>query len=58
MQGVAMKIVIDYNGSCAICKVNGKNFQESDSLTKSIVLTSFRTIEQQYKRDRNNLLKT
>lgn len=52
-----MKIVIEYNGSCAICKVNGKNFQELDSLTKAQVLTSFRTIELQYKRDRINSLK-
>lgn len=46
-----MKIVIEYNGSCAICKVDGKNFQELDSLAKAQVLNSFRTIEQQYKRD-------
>lgn len=46
-----MKIEIEYNGAYAVCKVNGKYFQEWDSLTKAQVLNAFRTIEQQYRRD-------
>ena len=61
-----MKIVIDYDGATAICKLSGcvptasnpslnphkeYNFNEVDSLTKAIVLNAFRTIEKQYQRE-------
>ena len=51
-----MDIEIDYNGAYAICKVDGKYFQEIDSLTKAQVLNAFRTIEQQYRRDTANVV--
>ena len=46
-----MNIEISYNGAYAICKVDGKYFQELDGLTKAQVLNAFNTIEQQYRRD-------
>ena len=61
-----MKIVIDYNGSTATCKLSEciptasnpllnplkiYDFNEVDSLTKAIVLNAFRTIEKQYQRE-------
>ena len=61
-----MKIVIDYNGSTAICKLSGcvptasnpslnphkeYNLNEVDSFTKSQVLNAFRTIEKQHERE-------
>lgn len=51
-----MKIEIEYNGTYAICKVDGKYFHERDSLTKAQVLNAFRTIEQQYRRDTANVV--
>lgn len=61
-----MKIVIDYNGSTATCKLSEcvptasnpslnphkeYNFNDVDSYTKVIVLNAFRTIEKQYERE-------
>ena len=61
-----MKIVIDYNGSTATCKLIGcvptasnpslnpykeYNLNEVDSFTKAQVLNAFRTIEKQNERE-------
>lgn len=51
------KIEIKYNGAYAICKVNGKYFNECDSLTKAKALGAFRCIEQDHYRRTNNLQK-
>lgn len=44
------KIEIEYNGAYAICKVNGKYFNECDSFTKATALGAFRCIEQDHYR--------
>lgn len=44
------KIEIEYNGAFAICKVNGKYFNECDSFTKAKALGAFRCIEQDFRR--------
>lgn len=46
-----MKIEIEYKGSYAICKVDGKYFQQCDSLTKAMVLSAFSCIEQDFRRN-------
>lgn len=46
-----MKIEIEYKGSYAVCKVNGKYFQQCDSLTKAMVLSAFSCIEQDFRRN-------
>lgn len=46
-----MEIKIEYNGAYAICKVDGKYFQQCDSLTKAMVLSAFRCIEQDFRRN-------
>lgn len=48
------KIEIEYNGAYAICKVNGKYFNECESFTKAIALGAFRCIEQDHYRRANN----
>lgn len=45
-----MVIEIEYNGSYAICKVDGKHFMDCDSLTKALTLDAFRTIAQHFYR--------
>lgn len=44
------KIEIEYDGAKAICKVNGKYFNECDSFTKATALSAFSCIEQHFKR--------
>lgn len=46
-----MKIEIEYNGTYAICKVDGKYFQQCDSLTKAKALSAFRCVEQDCRRN-------
>lgn len=46
-----MRIEIEYKGSYAICKVDGKYFQQCDSLTKAMVLSAFSCIEQDFRRN-------
>lgn len=46
-----MKIEIEYKGSYAVCKVDGKYFQQCDSLTKAMVLSAFSCIEQDFRRN-------
>lgn len=46
-----MKIEIEYNGSYAVCKVDGKYFMYCDSLTQALTLDAFRTIEQHFYRE-------
>ena len=45
------KIEIEYNGSFAICKVDGKYLHQCDKETKIKLLSAFRCIEQGMKRD-------
>lgn len=61
-----MKIIIDYDGATATCKLSGcvptasnpslnphkeYNFNEVDSYTKVMVLNAFKTIEKQHERE-------
>ena len=46
-----MRIEIEYKGSYAVCKVDGKYFQQCDSLTKAMVLSAFSCIEQDFRRN-------
>lgn len=46
-----MKIEIDYNGSYAICRVNGKYIHECDPLTRGQALSAFSCIEQHLRRE-------
>lgn len=46
-----MKIEIEYTGSYAVCKVDGKYFQQCDSLTKAMVFSAFSFIEQDFRRN-------
>lgn len=46
-----MNIEIEYKGSYAVCKVDGKYFQQCDSLTKAMVLSAFSCIEQDFRRN-------
>lgn len=48
-----MKIEIEYKGSYAVCKVDGKYFQQCDSLTKAMVFSAFSCIEQDFRRNNN-----
>lgn len=45
------KIEIEYNGSIAICKVDGKYIHQCNMETKIKLLSAFRCIEQSMKRD-------
>ena len=47
-----MRIKIEYNGSYAVCKVDGKYIHECDSLTQASALQAFYTIEQHLRRER------
>ena len=44
------KIEIEYDGAKAICKVNGKYFNDCDSFTKATALSAFSCIEQHFRR--------
>lgn len=46
-----MKIEIDYNGSYAVCKVDGKQIMQCDALTMAMALSSFRCVEQHVRRE-------
>ena len=46
-----MVIEIEYNGSYAVCKVDGKYFQQCDNLTKAMVFSAFSCIEQDCRRN-------
>lgn len=46
-----MKIEIDYNGSYAVCKVDGKHILQCDSLTMAMALSSFRCVERHLRRE-------
>ena len=48
-----MVIEIEYKGSYAVCKVNGKYFQQCDSLTKAQALSAFSCIERDFRRTKN-----
>lgn len=50
---LSTRIEIEYNGAYAICKVNGKYFNECDSFTKVKALGAFRCIEQDFRRTNN-----
>lgn len=48
-----MKIEIEYNGSLAVCKVNGKSFNECDVNEQVFAMDAFRTIINDWKRNKN-----
>ena len=47
-----MKIEIEYNGSIAICKVDGKPFNECDVNEQVFAMDAFRTIIKDWNRER------
>lgn len=47
-----MTIEIEYNGSIAICKIDGKPFYEGSIDDKVFALEAFRTIIKDWKRER------
>lgn len=49
-----MKIEIDYNGSLAACKVNGKSFNECNVNEQVFAMNAFRTIINDWKRNKKN----
>lgn len=51
-----MKIEIDYNGSLAVCIVNGKPFNECDADEQVFAMNAFRTIIKDWKRQNKQLL--
>lgn len=51
---LSTRIEIEYNGAYAICRVNGKYFNECDSLTKAKALGAFRCIKQDHYRRVNS----
>lgn len=46
-----MKIEIDYNGSYAVCKVDGKHIAQCDALAIAHALSAFRCIERHVRRE-------
>lgn len=49
-----MRIEIDYKGSYAVCKVDGKHIMQCDALTRGIALSAFSCIEQHVRREAQN----
>ena len=47
-----MKIEIDYNGSLAVCNVDGKPFNECDVNEQVFAMDAFRTIIKDWNRER------
>ena len=47
-----MKIQIDYDGSIAICKIDGRPFNYCNKESQVLCLDAFRTIEEHWKRER------
>ena len=47
-----MKIEIEYNGSIAICKIDGKPFYEGSIDDKVFAVEAFRTIIKDWNRER------
>ena len=47
-----MKIEIEYSGSLATCKVNGKSFNECDVNEQVFAMDAFRTIINDWKRNK------
>lgn len=45
-----MKIEIDYNGSLVSCKINGKPFNECDTIEQIQTMNSFSIITKNYYR--------
>ena len=52
-----MHIEITYNGAYAVCIVDGKYFNDCDSLTKAKVLSAFGCIEQDFRRNNGKSVK-
>ena len=44
-------VEIDYNGSYAICTVNGKNFNECEHFDQVYALSAMRTVKEHYQRE-------
>jgi len=51
-----MKIEIDYNGSLAACKVDGKPFSECDVNEQVFAMDAFRTIIKDWERQNKQQL--
>lgn len=49
-----MEIEIEYNGSIAICKIDGKPFYEGSIDEKEFAVEAFRTIINDWKRNKKN----
>lgn len=47
-----MKIEIEYNGSIAICKIDGKPFYEGSIDDKTFAVEAFRTVIKDWNRER------
>lgn len=52
-----MKIEIEYNGSIAICKINGKPFYKASIDEKMFAIEAFRTIIKDWNRERHENIK-
>lgn len=52
-----MNITIDYDGSTAMCKINGKPVNKASVLEVTQMFSAFRTIENTYKRENRSELK-
>lgn len=50
-----MKIEIEYNGSIAICKIDGKLFNDCDSFEQIYAMDAFRTIINDWKRNKKEI---
>ena len=48
-----MNIIINYDGSTAVCKINGKPMNKATVLEITQTLSAFRTIENAYKQEQN-----
>ena len=48
-----MNIIINYDGSTAVCKINGKPMNKASVLEITQTLSAFHTIENAYKREQN-----
>lgn len=50
-----MKIEIDWNGSFAICKLDGRPFNYCDTKDQTFAFGAFRCIEQHWRRERKEV---
>ena len=48
-----MNIISNYDGSTAVCKINGKPINKATMLEITQTFSAFRTIENAYKQEQN-----